>query len=248
MKEQMHMAAQYLAAAGISFLEKKDDDSHTNLGFDTESGCLGTHILSKNNDQLLLNYESFSLIWKSNTTKVSFTLHDRTHQEVIEWIKETSQSLLKKEYSYKLHYDLPYTINDSYTFALTNSSELKALMHLRILTQFSLEEVTQLYSLDTSIRVWPHHFDTGIYSNWPDSNISIGLGLAIPDSVSDEHYLYASGYNSDGQLATKGFEKLTKGYWCNEGYIGAVLSANKLEKDEAITFFKEAVHQFKNYK
>ena len=40
MKEQIHLAAQYLAAAGISFLEKRDDDSHTNLGFNIEKGTL----------------------------------------------------------------------------------------------------------------------------------------------------------------------------------------------------------------
>ena len=30
MEKQIHLAAQYLAAAGISFLEKEPDDSHTN--------------------------------------------------------------------------------------------------------------------------------------------------------------------------------------------------------------------------
>jgi len=248
MKEQMHIAAQYLAAAGISFLEKKEDDSHTNLGFNTESGCLGTHMLSKNNDQLLLNYEDFSLVWKSDTAKVSLGLNGTTHKAVIAWIKETSQTYLNKEYHYKLHYDLPYIIEDSYTFQLTSSSEIKSLMHLRILIQFSLEEINQLYNLEIPIRVWPHHFDTGIYSDWPDSTVSIGLGLAIPDTISNEHYLYASGYNTAGQIGTVGFKNLTKGYWSNEGYIGGVLSADTLEKHEAITFFKEAIQQYKDHK
>jgi hypothetical protein len=37
MKDQLHIAAQYLAAANMSFLEKKADDSHTNLGFNTDT-------------------------------------------------------------------------------------------------------------------------------------------------------------------------------------------------------------------
>ena len=36
----MHIAAQYLAAAGISFLEKQPDDSHTNVGFSVEDRTL----------------------------------------------------------------------------------------------------------------------------------------------------------------------------------------------------------------
>lgn len=41
----MHLAAQYLAAAGISFVAKEDDDSHTNLGFSAETGSMTTHPL-----------------------------------------------------------------------------------------------------------------------------------------------------------------------------------------------------------
>ena len=46
LEEQTHLAAQYLAAAGISFLNKKPEDSPTNLGFITDSGEVETHVLS----------------------------------------------------------------------------------------------------------------------------------------------------------------------------------------------------------
>ena len=41
----MHIAAQYLAAAGISILEKQPDDSHTNVGFSVEDRTLFTRPL-----------------------------------------------------------------------------------------------------------------------------------------------------------------------------------------------------------
>jgi len=244
----MHLAAQYLAAAGISFLDKKDDDSHTNLGFNTDNGYLETHLLSKNNDQLRLSYEKFSLEWKSDSGVRTFSLDGASHKEVMEWIKETSTALLNKEYNYNFHYELPYNIDDSYTFNLTNPSDLKELMHLRILTQFSLEKINKANELESEIRVWPHHFDTGIYATLPDSSVSIGLGLAIPDSLCDEHYLYASGYNTSGQISTSKFENLTKGRWNNEGFNGAILPASKLEEVEGIDFFNEAIKQYKAYK
>ena len=101
MKKQMHLAAQYLAAAGISFLDKKEDDSHTNLGFDTDNGTLSTHIFSKNKDRLVLNYQKFTLDWVSLSGSVSFRLDGAKHQQIIKWISEVSQRFLNKPYQYK---------------------------------------------------------------------------------------------------------------------------------------------------
>jgi hypothetical protein len=195
MKKQMHLAAQYLAAAGISFLEKKEDDSHTNLGFNISGASLETNVLSKNGDQLCLNYKTFSLVWKSKKDKTSFKLNGKTHKAVLEWLEETSKKYLNKPYSYKLHYDLPYKIDDSFVFQLKSNSDLEELIQLRTVIQLSLEEINIIYNKNADIRIWPHHFDTGIYSQLLDNDISFGLGLAIPDSVCKEHYLYISGYN-----------------------------------------------------
>ena len=245
MKKQMHLAAQYLATAGISFLDKKDDDSHTNLGFNTESGCLETHILSENNDQLLLCYQDFSLLWKSDSGTNSFPLDGATHQDVVRWIKEMAKTSLNKSYEYKLHYELPYPIEESYTYALNDVSAVKQLMHLRILTQLSLEKINQTYGFDATIRIWPHHFDTGIYTEIAGTGNSVGLGLAIPDLVHGEHYLYASGYNAEGQIKPEGLKSLTKGEWSTAKFFGAVLPATDLSESEAVQFFNEVIEQFK---
>ena len=240
----MHLASQYLAAAGISFLKKEADDSHTNLGFNTESGCLETHLLSENNDQLSLCYQSFSLIWKSNDDSKTLKLDGTSHKEVLQWLSETSATFLNKPYTYNFHYELPYTIDEDMTFQLKNTAEVTDLMHLRILTHFSLEKIIELYNLDATIRVWPHHFDTGIYAKLPDSSISVGLGLAIADAVSDSYYLYASGYNDEGQITPQNFKAFTKGAWSIDGFKGAVLAAPHLTDDEALEFFKQSIEQY----
>lgn len=245
MKKQMHLAAQYLAAAGISFLDKKDDDSHTNLGFNTENNCLETHVLSENNDQLLLSYESFSLIWKSNSGRIDFNLNEATHKEILFWIKETAQTFLNKEYQYNLHYELPYAIEDSFAFKLSSKKELNTLIQIRFLVQKSLEKINETLQLNTSIRIWPHHFDTGIYTPLPNSSNAVGQGLAIPDNVCDEHYLYASGYNENGQIDTSQFNDLSKGYWSSKGFIGAVLPITGITEEDAVEFFNATIKQFK---
>ncbi|MEP3385612.1 MAG: hypothetical protein ABJN84_13665, partial [Flavobacteriaceae bacterium] len=233
----------YLAAAGISFLTKKPDDSHTNLGFIAERGEVETHPLSENNDKLILNYNNFSLEWKSNSGKTTFKLDGATHAEVLHWLSETSKAQLNKEYNYNLHYDLPYTINETSKFNLSDVDELKELMHLRILAQFIIEKIDQFYNLNTSIRIWPHHFDTGLYDLVPGTDFSVGLGLAIPDSVCDEHYLYITGYKNGKAIDTSGFDKLVNGEWKSEGFTGAILGASGIVESDGVDFFKEVIGQ-----
>lgn len=247
MEKMMHLAAQYLAAAGISFLEKEADDSHTNLSFVAESGQLQTHALSKSGDILSLDYKKFTLDWSSNKSRTSFRLDGATHRQILEWLQEISERFLKKKYVYAFHYDLPYEIDDAFIFKLLDARRLQELMHLRILTQLSLEKVLEDNALESTIRVWPHHFDTGAYSNLGDgSNISIGLGLAIPDSLIKEHYLYISGYENGNALDTSNFPSLSNGEWKKSGFKGAILPASTCVESEAVQFFQEAIDTYKN--
>ncbi|SDG78561.1 hypothetical protein [Winogradskyella thalassocola] len=245
MEKQMHLAAQYLAAAGISFLEKQPDDSHTNLGFDKENGSLFTHTLSDQGDQLCLNYDNFALEWKSNKGTITFELDGAMHVEVLSWLADTSKTQLNKTYHYGFHYDLPYSIDNSFTFELLDSDKLNTLKNLRVLAQSVLEKIDQNYNLNASIRVWPHHFDSGIYSALPDSDITIGLGLAIPDAICSKHYFYISGYKNGNKIDTSQLPKLESGEWKSGEFTGAILNADGIVESEGVTFFEEAIHQLK---
>lgn len=243
MEKQMHLAAQYLAAAGISFLEKKDDDSHTNLGFSITDHCLYTHALSENEDVLGLDYKNFALVWTSKTGTTSFNLDGATHSTILEWLSNTAKSNLNKLYSYKFHYDLPYTIDATYTFKLSDVDRLKTLTAQRVLAEEVIEKIKETYRLNTPCRVWPHHFDTGIYTAFPDSDITIGLGLAIPDSVSKTFYFYISGYKKGKAIATSDLPKLEIGEWKSDGFTGAILELAETTEAEGVSFFKEAISQ-----
>ena len=248
MEKMMHLAAQYLAAAGISFVDKKEDDSHTNLGFISENGRMQTHPLSKSGDMLSLDYKKFTLDWNSQNSKTSFRLDGATHKQVLEWLKEVSNTFLKKEYVYAFHFDLPHEIDDNFMFKLLDASKLQELMHLRILTQYTLEKILEDNRLESPIRVWPHHFDTGAYAHFENgSDISIGLGLAIPDSLCKEHYLYISGNRKGNAMDTSNFPKLDIGKWKNDGFKGAILPAATCVESEAVQFFQEAIDTYKKY-
>jgi len=246
MEEQLHLASQYLAAAGISFVTPKDDDSHTNLGFDPETKSMETRLLSKEVDVLTLSYNKFSLEWHSFIGNAFFELDGKTHKEVLQWLEEISSKRLGKTYTYNLHYELPYTIDDNYTYKLESLEKLQHLCNLRVLAAHTFENFVESNSLNTEIRVWPHHFDTGGFASIDNTEVSIGFGLAIPDSVCNHHYFYSVGYKDNQVINTESFENLSKGTWLNSDFKGAILPAVDIEKAEAIQFFQETLKQFKN--
>ncbi|WP_339841698.1 hypothetical protein [uncultured Maribacter sp.] len=243
MKKMMHLAAQYLAAAGISFVDKQDDDSHTNLGFSIDKQQLETHPLSSNGDVIALNYKTFSLEWISPKNNASFPLDGKTHQQVLEWLIRTADAFLGKKYTYDFHYDLPYTIDNAFKYKL-NISELKELAALRILAQTSLEKTLSDTGLKSDVRVWPHHFDSGAYASL-NNDLAVGFGLAVPDDMINEHYFYISGYHGHNGIDTSNFDTLSLGEWKNEGFKGAVLPALKVSEAQAIQFFIEAINTYK---
>ena len=249
MTNQIHIAAQYLATAGINFLDKKPDDSHTNLGFNAEKGSLETWPLNDNGYKIALDYQNFSLSWLRNEEQLEVIFLDgKTHKEIITWIQHVTEVLERNTpYSYALHYELPYEkITADFTFKKPAQEELTRLVKLRTIAQNSLEAIVKELNLDTTIRVWPHHFDTGgfIALDKPE-DVSVGFGMAIPDTLVADFYLYTSGYKGHNGISTEAFEKLPLGSWKNEGFKGAVNPMKHVDVDKAIAFFKETILTYK---
>ncbi len=243
----IHLAVQYLAAAGISFIPKRADDSHTNLGFSTDDNRFETWSLNDYGSKLGFDLAKFELNWISNSEIRILTLDGCSHTQVLEWISQTCSAFkLKSPYNYKLHYELPYPISDDYIFktdkeVLTREIRMRSLAH-KVLSQFLLQHL-----LISDIRTWPHHFDTGIFFQLPDkSDVSIGMGLAVPDYAVDDYYFYASGYKGGESLDTTDFAALEHGKWLQEGFQGAVLPADELDQRTALEFLNSAIEVFGN--
>ncbi len=243
---EMHLAAQYLAAAGKSFLEHKADDSHTNLAFNQKKASLETWPIDLQGLKLTFNYESFSLAWQSEENELlSFPLDGKSHEEVLSWIRKGTTSLgVPESYQFDLHYDLPYALKQESRFSKPPSDDIVALLNNRNLVHSALETLVSKQKLETGIRIWPHHFDSGGYE--VIGAIGIGFGMAIPDTVTDDFYLYCSGYKGHDSLATSSFRPLSMGKWINDGFKGAVLPVTGLDNDQALAFFEEAIANYMN--
>jgi len=248
MDKMIHLAAQYLATASKSFLEPVADDSHTNLGFSLDDGAIYSRVLDGKKGYLCLSYKTFSLEWFTPDGPQILSLDGRTHGEIVQWLqKMTSTAIENGRYTYDLHYDLPYEpITDGFTFELKSTRQLEELIHYRILIQLVLENFLKEEKLQSEIRIWPHHFDTGAFTAIEDlPGIAIGLGLAEPDSLCNNPYFYISAYRGHEGVTVDGYPELAIGSWGHNGFAGAILDAKDRTREDGISFFREALATYR---
>lgn len=249
MEKMIHIAAQYLAAAGISFLDKKDDDSHTNLGFNAQRGQLETWPLNEKGCIISLDYTQFAIhLVTDNAIGLTLSLHGKTHGEILQLMEKLTTALgTTKKYSYNLHYELPYgKITSDFTFEKPLEQDLDKCLSYRRIAQYAMETVVKNMKFNTTIRVWPHHFDSGGYETINSSkNIAVGFGMAIPDEIVNDFYLYTAGYRDSEGIDTSKFEQFTCGTWMNAGFKGAVLPMKNVDEATAIAFFNQSIDRYK---
>ncbi len=247
MIKQLHIISQYLAAAGISFLEKKPDDSHYNLGWDSALQWLITNPFGKNNIQIAIGYKNFSLIiLEDGKISGERTLNGKIHQENLVWIEAELRRLgMEEQYHYNFHYDIGYgSLSNEYMFSISSLDELEGIANRMNVAQKTFETFLNANELKSPIRVWPHHFDLGIYAQLDDS-LYMGGGLAIPDTIENDQYYYATGWLNGSAMDVKEFSELPVGRWGTNGFKGASYASTGVIEDRALLFLNSAVDRFK---
>ena len=247
MIKNLHIAAQYLTAAAISFLAKEEDDSHTNLGWSNERNILSSRPLNVRGDYLALSFDEFALQWYSSEQLISsLKLEKQSHSEVLSWIDlQLKAAAISQPYVYSFHYDVGYSIDmNSFTFSEVDLKEINRIASLFGKAQLVMKNVLQEQELESEIRVWSHHFDIGAFTILSDT-LSLGFGLAIPDSAIDDFYYYISGYNGHDSLDTSKFEQLNKGEWQTEDWKAGTLRAQDVDENTATQFFNETIAAFR---
>lgn len=247
---EVHKIIQYLAAAGNSFLPKKQDDSHTNLKSLTSCGCLSTRPLNTRGDVLAFSYSSFTLEWwLFEGDKIKLSLDSTTHHDIVKWIKERAKTNgITRPYKTQMHYKLPYNpVDEYYTFYLENKPRLNEIMHYRILAHLALEDTLLGLKPHTEIRVWPHHFDiASLYTVTKNKKHIMGLGMSIPDSMHDGFYLYVKGYIGEQAIDVSEMNDLPYGNWDTQ-YNGAIMPLDESTTiKKAQQFFTQAVQHLKS--
>ena len=232
--QYLHWLCQTITKANRSFVPAKTDDSHTNLYFD----WLGHRIVGKwietENGKIMLtiNMSNLQFEWVNSSYQAiaSFETIGKTIQVVEQNIENhlPQLGLNPNGFTDKLHYEIPdYPFTDEAVQTIA-AQPIREWIYFRNLANKVCNVLLGYLQIDGEIRIWPHHFDTGMYVV-TNNGMGIGFGLAMSDTMVGGPYFYMSGYPSDGSLEYKNLPAFLKGKWINgEHWNGAVLPLSEL--------------------
>ncbi len=240
--QHFHQLFQTIARINDSFVPHTEDHSHQTLYFD-HLGCkvMGRWIATDQGNILLsFNLNTFSFEWINCWKQVlqSVKVAHRTIKDIEQEVQDglAAIGLEPKNFSRELPYEIPiYDVADQ-AFPFYSKEELEPWMYYRALANITLFKFIEHLQLNEKVRIWPHHFDTGIFLEL-EGKLGIGFGWAIEDELVGCPYFYMSGYGMKEELVFEELPALSCGKWVVEdSYKGAILSMTDLEalpKDQA---------------
>lgn len=238
--QRLHLLCQVITKANRTFIEKKENDSHTNLYFDILGNRITGRWIETQAGKLLftLNLKDLTIqvINSSETVLISvISIGNKLDDIELELERKLlSMGLDTTGFKDELHFDIPvYSFHDEPISALS-SEALHTWKHYRQLANEASALLLGHAQVLEEIRIWPHHFDTGIYI-LINPNLGLGFGLAMEDDLVGTPYFYMSGYPID---STVNYVNLPLGkdwkWEVTEHWKGAVLPLTRLaEKPDA---------------
>jgi hypothetical protein len=250
--QQLHVLCQTITKGNRTFVPKKDDDSHTNLSFNSAKNRIEGRWINTSQGKIMLslNLSNLRFEWIDELNEVlqSFPIQNQTVKQIEQQVSKglSNLGLDKTGFTDALHFEIPaYPFADKPIKAIAEE-ELATWKNYRTLANEACSYLLSKLNTKSEIRIWPHHFDTGIYIE-PTNDLGLGFGLAMEDSMVGSPYFYYSAYGINGSTFEYPTDKkLEVGNWVvNENWRGAVLPLEDLqEKDtEKLTLFVTEVSE-----
>ncbi len=232
--QQLHWLSQIIAKANRTFVPDKEDDSHTNLYFDALANRImgrwikirGTSVIFTLN----LDNQNFEVLDNTQRVLASFQTVSRSVKQIEKGIEDLlpTLGLNASGFSKELHYVIPeYSFKKDLVPAIDKDS-LAEWKHFRQIANQACSLLLGHAQVVSEIRVWPHHFDTGIYTLM-NANLGLGFGLAMEDSMAATPYFYMSGYPKNGVIDYTNIPESTLWKWeLGEHWKGVILPIDRL--------------------
>ena len=242
-QNKLHHLAQFLAAFGNSYLPKAGDDSQSNLEWSVNTKALLSRTV--HGIQMALHFQDLKLkIAKDNNTEALY-VPDLSHDDIDFWIRKTlaASGLDADAYHHLLGFNLETEFNNFTTPDAEDEKAISDLIRNRDLAHSGLEEIQKHYESTTEIRVWPHHFDTGMLIDMSkEKNLSkgIGLGYAVADAISKTPYFYTYAW-SNKDVVYENLPELTQGTWVIEDWKGAIMPVNTRHDTNSVNAFYQEI-------
>lgn len=237
-RELAHEAIQLLASTGISYAQKREDDSHTNCEWSSSLKAFVGNVFGEKNDICLgLNIADFKLLLlKENWTIIEeLYLKDKNLDEVLLWLKNNfeEQGLDQSKFALNKHYEIPVTtVYEGGNFLVENEQAFQELSDYFANADLILRSYISELTNATPVRCWPHHFDIATLLNVGNEKLqSIGIGLSPGDSSNPEPYLYVTMWPYPN-IEEVSFPEIKVGNWNYEGWVGASLMVSEIIKKQ----------------
>ena len=230
---QFHYAAQFAAAAGISFLEHRSDDSHASLEWVPALGGLFSRPIPTGKPfRIGARPSKFALLIVSEDNKpiAEYKLHGHTITDATDWVRSQIKLLGADPIHYSLRrpYDIP-----PHEVAIGESFDASTPSHFEELSKWFSNAAALLGSIvrrtrrASGVRCWPHHLDIGTLIS-VDADRTMGIGMEPGDDYYDEPYFYL---NMDPQPTAERVQSRPlwgEGRWHTNEWVGAVLPGSRL--------------------
>lgn len=246
LQTMLHYKAQHLAALNNSFLPVLEDDSQSNLGWNIKRESFVSRALP-NGSYLELSCKTFTYFYHGNSFKADLPIAGRKDIDIELWITEqlVKDGMDASEFPAKLSYKLSHFEAQIDKWNAKLKSAAKQLSAWRTLAQNGGNKLGEFYSHHSELRVWPHHFDTGMLVDLGDEYTKgVGIGYAIKDAVCSSPYYYAYAWGSK-TLDHDSLKPLSKGVWKNGDWKGAILPVSlDLKEEDVFQFYLEASNTY----
>ena len=229
-----HFAAQWLARAARAYVAPKPDDSHTNLGWETVVGGLGTHPLLDGSRLALRLHDLTLMIVSTQGQSQSLALGGLADANVRVWFGQRVRELGLD--AQKLDAPSPYTMP---AFGIATGAsywvdgEALSLLAVWYTNANSVLEETRQTLLARGlsapvVRCWPHHFDLDSLVTFPGAGPTdartMGTGFSPGDGYYDAPYFYVSVHPAPaGRPVLPPFA-----HWHTQDFTAAVATASAL--------------------
>ena len=249
-RAMVHEAIQLIASTGISYVQKRQDDSHTNCEWSRSLKSFVGNVFGEQNKICLgLNVSELKLILlKENWTIIEeLNLNDKNLDDVLAWMKNNFESngLDFNKFTFDKHYEIPVNnVSSGGKFAIENKHAFQELSDYYANADLILRTYIGEMSNATPVRCWPHHFDIATLLNIGEEKLqSFGIGMSPGDKSNNEPYFYVTMWpypNLEKDL----LQELLIGKWNVEGWIGTSLTASEIIKKSDEQSQSEMVFNF----
>lgn len=234
---ELHWAVQIVAAVPFTYREAAPDDSHTNLGWETEVGWFLSRPVGRAGVQAALRVRDLTLaVLAERRVLTELPLTGQTLDRGYDWMAEAVATPLGAEARSgplgRRDYEMPdHPVATGAVFTAGGTEALAELGRWYTNGLQVLEGVRRSDARAGAVRTWPHHFDMAtLLSLDPDADPerarSINVGLSPGDEFYDEPYFYVTPWPAPAAGAVPALR--SDGQWHTEGFIAAVLTGSRV--------------------